>query len=474
MNIEYPFALGHHWKSSSQKVEIKNPYNQKVVGLVSQAQEGDIEEAIEKAVQAFEITKHLSSFERSEILKKIIQGLEHHSKELSETISQEMGKTIRESQRETSRAINTFTLAMEESKRLLGEVIPLDHLATTKSRLALTKRFPLGPILAISPFNYPLNLVAHKVAPALACGNTVILKPPPQAPITSLKLAKIIMESGLPDGAFSVLPCKNELAEKMVQDSRFKMLTFTGSARVGWHLKALATKKKVILELGGLAVTIIDEGVSLDKPIERCVYGAFSSAGQICISVQTIYIHEKEFENFKNRFLKSASQLHLGDPLDEKTDMGPMIDEASAKRVESWIEEAKQKGATLLCGGKRKNNFVEPTVLTNVTSNMKVCQEEIFGPVVNLIPFQNIEDVYRTINQLPYGLQAGIFTHNIQTVFQAYDRIEVGSLIHNDIPTFRVDHMPYGGVKESGYGREGIKYAMEQMTESRMLALNLS
>ncbi|MBI3017351.1 MAG: aldehyde dehydrogenase family protein [Deltaproteobacteria bacterium] len=455
-------------------IEIKNPYNQKVVGTVCQAQEKDIEEAIQKSVQAFEITKQFSSFERSEILKKIIQGLELHEKELAETISQEMGKTIREAQRETSRSINTFTLAMEESKRLLGEVIPLDHLSTTKSRVALTKRFPIGPILAISPFNYPLNLVSHKVAPALACGNTVILKPPPQAPITSLKLAKIIMESGLPDGAFSVLPCKNELAEKMVQDSRFKMLTFTGSARVGWHLKALAPKKKVILELGGIAATIIDEGVPLDKPIERCVYGAFSGSGQICISVQTIYIHEKEFENFKSRFLKAMSQLKMGDPLDEKTDIGPLIDELSAKRVESWIEEAKQKGALVLCGGKRKNNFIEPTALTQVTADMKVCSEEIFGPVVNLIPFKKLEDVYRSINQLPYGLQAGIFTNNIQTLFQAYEQIQVGSLIHNDIPTFRVDHMPYGGVKESGYGREGIKYAMEQMTEVKMLALNLA
>lgn len=439
-----------------------------------QAQEKDCEKAIQKSVQAFEVTKKLSSFERSEILKKIIQGLENQAKEFAETISQEMGKTIRESRRETSRSINTFTLAMEESKRLLGEVIPLDHLATTKSRVALTKRFPIGPILAIAPFNYPLNLVAHKVAPALACGNTVVLKPPPQAPITSLKLSKIIMESGLPDGAFSVLPCRNELAEKMVQDPRFKMLTFTGSARVGWHLKALAPKKKVILELGGIAATIIDEGIALDKPVERCVYGAFSSAGQICISVQTIYVHEKSFEEFKKRFLNAVSQLKMGDPLDEKTDIGPMIDEASAKRVESWIEEAKQKGALVLCGGKRTNNFIEPTTLTQVTLDMKVCHEEIFGPVVNLIPFKNLDDVYRAINQLPYGLQAGIFTNNIQTLFQAYEHIEVGSLIHNDIPTFRVDHMPYGGIKESGYGREGIKYAMEQMTDSRMLALNLA
>ena len=474
MSTEYPFAIGHSWKTSPEKIEIKNPYSQKVVGCVYQAQEKDIEEAIQKAVQAFEITKQLSSFERSEILKKIIQGLESHAKELAETISQEMGKTIRESQRETSRSINTFTLAMEESKRLLGEVIPLDHLATTKSRIALTKRFPLGPILAISPFNYPLNLVAHKVAPALACGNTIILKPPPQAPLTSLKLAKIIMGSGLPDGAFSVLPCKNEWAEKMVQDPRFKMLTFTGSARVGWHLKTLAAKKKVILELGGIAATIVDEGTPLDKPVERCVYGAFSTAGQICISVQTIYVHSREFEAFKNRFLKAVAQLKMGDPLDEKTDIGPMIDEASAKRVESWIEEAKQKGALILCGGKRNKNILEPTVLTQVTPEMKVCSEEIFGPVVNLIPFQSLEEVYRSINCLPYGLQAGIFTNTIQTVFQAYEKIEVGSLIHNDIPTFRVDHMPYGGIKESGYGREGIKYAMEEMTESRMLALNLS
>ncbi len=474
MNTEYPFAIGHSWKTSPKKNEIKNPYNQKIVGCVHQAQEKDCEEAIQGAVQAFETTKQLSSFERSEILKKIIQGLESHAKELAETISQEMGKTIRESQRETSRSINTFTLAMEESKRLLGEVIPLDHLATTKSRMALTKRFPIGPILAISPFNYPLNLVSHKVAPALACGNTIILKPPPQAPITSLKLAKIIMESGLPDGAFSVLPCGNEMAEKMVQDPRFKMLTFTGSARVGWHLKTLASKKKVILELGGIAATLIDEGVSIDKPVERCVYGAFSSSGQICISVQTIYIHEKEFEAFKSKFLKTIAQLKMGDPLNEKTDMGPMIDEPSAKRVESWIEEAKQKGALVLCGGKRKKNFIEPTVLTQVTPDMKVCSEEIFGPVVNLIPFKKLENVYRAINQLPYGLQAGIFTNNIQSVFQAFEQIEVGSLIHNDIPTFRVDHMPYGGVKESGYGREGVKYAMEEMTESRMLALNLS
>ena len=248
MSSEFPFSIGQQWKTSCEKIEIKNPYTQKIIGTVHQAQEKDCEEAIQSAVCAFEITRQFSSFERVEILKKITQGLESHAQELAETICQEMGKTIRESRRETSRSINTFTLAMEESKRLLGEVIPLDHLPTTKSRLALTKRFPIGPILAISPFNYPLNLVSHKVAPALACGNTIVLKPPPQAPMTSLKLAKIIMESGLPDGAFSVLPCKNDLAQKMVQDPRFKMLTFTGSARVGWHLKTLAAKKKVILE----------------------------------------------------------------------------------------------------------------------------------------------------------------------------------------------------------------------------------
>jgi len=434
----------------------------------------DIEHVIQKAVSAFEFTKNLSSFERSEILKKIAQGIEKNSNDFSQTITHEIGKTIRESERETSRSINTFLGAAEEAKRINGEIISLDHLSTTPKRMALVSRFPIGPILAISPFNYPLNLVAHKVAPALASGNSLVLKPAPHAKETAQKLASIIQKSGLPEGAFAVVSCSNEETQAMVQDSRFKMLTFTGSAATGWALKAKAVKKKVILELGGIAATIIAQDYAPQKAIERCVYGAFSSAGQICISVQTIYVHETHFETFKDLFVKATLALKVADPMDPKTDVGPLIDENAAKRVESWIKEAKAQGATILCGGTRKGRFIDPSVLINVTLSMKVCSEEVFGPVVNLISFKDMKEVYADLKRLPYGLQAGIFTNHLPTLFQAYENIEVGGLIHNDIPTFRVDHMPYGGVKDSGFGREGLKYAIQEMTEMRMLALNLN
>jgi glyceraldehyde-3-phosphate dehydrogenase (NADP+) len=415
----------------------------------------------------------LPAFKRSDALSAISNGLKNKRDELARMITLESGKPITDAKAEVNRAVHTFQIAAEEAKRIGGEAIPLDLMAGSEGRLGLTRRVPIGPIVGISPFNFPLNLVAHKIAPAIAAGNTIILKPAPKTPLTALLLAEIIAAAGLPEGAVQIFPTTNLLAEKMVQDPRIKMLTFTGSAAVGWSLKEKLPKKRVLLELGGNAAVIIHSDADLDYAAARCVTGGFAYAGQVCISVQRIYIQEDCYQPFLDRFLPKVASLQVGDSMDEKTNMSSMISHHEAKRAESWIAEAVSAGATVLSGGKRLDNVMTPTVLANVTPQMKVSCEEIFAPVVTVTPYQKIGEAIAAVNQSPYGLQAGIFTNDMKNIFQAFDQIEVGGLIVNDVPTYRVDHMPYGGIKESGVGREGIRYAIEEMTELKFLALNV-
>ncbi len=474
MTKEYPYIVGGERRTSAEKVEIRNPYNQEVIAVVSYASARDAEEAIARAASAFETTRQLPSYRRAEVLRRVANELTARKEELAELITLEAGKPIRDARIEVARAVQTFTVAAEEAKRLGGELLPLDWLAGSENRWAVVRRFPIGPILGITPFNFPLNLVAHKVAPALASGNPIIIKPAPQTPLSALRLGEIVCEAGWPEGGLSVLPCSNDVAGQMLADERIKKLTFTGSAQVGWMLKAQAPKKKVTLELGGNAAVIVHEDADLDWAAKRCVQGGFAYAGQTCISVQRIYVHEAVYEPFLERVLEGVRNLIVGDPRDERTDVGPMISVAAAERAETWIREAVQSGAKVLIGGERSGAFLMPTVLTDVTPEMKVSCEEVFAPVVIVSRYADFDEAIGQVNASRYGLQAGVFTRDVNRIFHAYQAIDVGGLIINDVPTYRADHMPYGGVKDSGFGREGVRSAIEEMTELRVLVLNLN
>ncbi|HKZ46589.1 MAG TPA: aldehyde dehydrogenase family protein [Thermodesulfobacteriota bacterium] len=472
MAKEYKFLIDGQWRQSSKEEDIKNPFNNETIARVYFAEERDIEDAVLSSQRAFEITKKAPAYKRADILNNIVRGLEHRKEEFAKTITFEAGKPISDSKAEVSRAINTFQIASEEAKRIGGEVIPLDLMQGSENRFGIVRRFPIGPILGITPFNFPLNLVAHKVAPAIASGNTIILKPAPKTPVTALMLGELISEAGFPAGGLNIIPCSTLLAEKLVTDKRIKKLSFTGSAAVGLKLKTMAGMKKVTLELGGNAAVIIHSDADIDFAAKRCAIGAFSYAGQICISVQRLYVHEDIYAKFMDKFLANIRNLQSGDPMDESTNIGPMIDEGVAKRTEEWLNEAVKDGAKILLGGKRTGNFFEPTVLTNIKPSMKVCGEEVFAPLATVERYKGFDDAVAMVNHSIYGLQAGVFTRDIGKIFQAYNTLEVGGVIVNDIPTYRLDHMPYGGVKMSGFGREGIRYAMEEMTEMKLLAVN--
>jgi glyceraldehyde-3-phosphate dehydrogenase (NADP+) len=464
---------GEKRNSSARRVTITNPWDNSAVGVVTLATEADANEAIEKAQAGFRKTRSLASFERAGILSFISEQIQRQREEFARLITAEVGKPIQWSLIEVDRAAMTFQLAAEESKRIGGETLSLDLNATTKNRFGLVRRFPIGVVLCIAPFNYPLNLVAHKVAPAIASGNAFILKPPPQAPLTSLKLADLLLASGFPKEAFSVLPCTNDVAEQLVADERVAMLSFTGSPAVGWHLKAKAGKKKVLLELGGNAGVIIDDTADIDQAVAKNVIGSFLYAGQVCIKVQRIYLHEAIYEGYRDKFVEAVKSVKFGDPSDPQTMMGPLIDDAAAERVSQWIAEAVQQGAKVLAGGERKGRIVAPTVLETVPRTANVFCKEVFGPVVTLHKFNTMEEAVAGINDSRFGLQAGIFSNNFQNIFYAYQNIDVGAVIVNDNPTFRVDNMPYGGIKDSGFGREGLKYAIEAMTEPKLLVADL-
>lgn len=470
---EHPFWIAGKWRKSAEKVEVVNPYNNQPIGVTYSASAEDVEIALAAAAHAFQEMRRMPAFRRGEILHQISEGLKSRREEVARTMTLESGKPIADARGEVNRAVSTFQIASEEAKRIEGELLPLDLMPGSEGRVGITRRFPIGPIVGISPFNFPLNLVAHKIAPALAAGNTILLKPAPKTPLTALLLAEIIASVGVPDGAVSVFLCGNELAEKMVLDPRVKMLSFTGSAAVGWMLKEKANKKRVVLELGGNAGVIIHSDADLDYAAKRCAVGGFSYAGQVCISVQRIFVQEQIYSRFSSLFAEQVKRLQVGDPTDEKTAMGPMIDLKAAERAERWIQEAVSQGAKILTGGKRSGTLLEPTVLTETTPQMQVNCQEVFAPIVTMAPYRKLEEAIARINQSPYGLQAGLFVRDIKETFHAFEEIEVGGLIVNDVPTYRVDHMPYGGLKESGVGREGVRYAIEEMTDLKLMALNL-
>ena len=450
-----------------------NPFNGQLLAEVAQATDQDIEQAIASTSGASAAMAALAGHARYNILQQIAALIYRRRDEFASTITAEAGKPITDAKREVGRAVQTFTVAAEEARRIPGEVVPLDWTPNTESHLGILRRFPIGPILGITPFNFPLNLVAHKVAPALAAGNPILIKPAPQTPLTALLLGEVALEAGLPPGGLNVVPCDNTLAERFVTDPRFKMLSFTGSAAVGWMLKAKCGKKKVTLELGGNAGVIIEPDADLDVAAQRCATGGFGYAGQTCISVQRIFAHHTIADLFTTKLLMQVARLNAGDPTDEATVVGPLIDQGAAQRIESWITEAVTQGARVLLGGKRMGSVVEATVLSNVKPDMKVSCQEVFGPVVTVTPYRQLSEAIAALNQSDYGLQAGVFTQDVNKIFHAFRYLEVGAVLANEIPTFRADHMPYGGVKDSGLGREGIRAAIEDMTEPRLLVLNL-
>jgi len=453
-------------------LEVKRPYDGKLLATTGLADPSLLEKVIAQAKLVEEKMKSLTAFRRGNILIKIAQGMEERKSLLAETLCQEAGKPIRNALAEVERAIQVFKIASEEARRIPGEYLSIDWTPAGEGKEGWVKYFPIGLIGAISPFNFPLNLSAHKLAPAIATGNPIILKPASQTPVTVLELAKIIHECGLPEGAVSILPMTRETGSLLYTDSRIRMVTFTGSPEVGWRIKEQSGRKKVVLELGGNAGVLVTETADIQLAVQKCVAGGFTFSGQVCIHVQRIFVVDIFFQEFTSRFIEATARLKTGDPLDQSTDISPMIDESNACRVEEWIGEAVNQGAVVLQGGKRSGSYIQPTVITGTHSGMKVCDLEIFGPLVCIERIGSFAEGISRINESVYGLQAGIFTNRIDEMNLAFDTLEVGGVIINDVPTFRVDHMPYGGVKESGFGREGVKYAMLEMMEPRLLVKN--
>lgn len=452
---------------------VHEPWSGAELGRLVLADEARAEEAVVASVQAFQRMKARSSYERKTLLAGIAREIDARQEVFAELLAREAGKPIAAARTEVARALTTFQLGAEEATRLGGEVMPLDITATTRGYAGSWVRVPAGPVIALAPFNFPLNLVAHKIAPALACGCSVVLKPPPQTPLTSLLLAECIRKAGAPADAVQMVPCDVPVAEKLVRDDRFATLSFTGSAKVGWYLKSIAGKKRVLLELGGNAAVLVHDDAQLEDACERILAGAFGYAGQVCIKVQRLYVHREIADAFVSRVVERARGLEPKSPLDPKAIVGPMIDEANAKRVEQWVQEATRAGARILCGGRRDGNRYWPTVLEieGAGRGLKVVEEEIFGPVLTVHRYDGWEGALAMADGTRYGLQAGVFTDSRARVAEAFAKLHVGGLVVNDVPTFRVDSMPYGGVKDSGLGREGVRYAIEEMTERKLLVV---
>lgn len=451
--------------------EVRSPYDGEIVAVVHRAGPAEIDAAISAAVRSYETTRKLPAWRRSEILSRIADEIAANRNDFARTIALEAGKPLKTALVEADRAAFTFRVAAEEAKRIYGEIIPLDWLPGTEGRVAHVRRVPLGPIVGITPFNFPLNLVAHKVAPALASGNPIVLRPASQTPVSSFKLAQLVLEAGWPENGIAVVPSTTQHAAQLVEDARIRLLTFTGSAAVGWGLRARAGMKRVTLELGGNAAVIVHADADPRYAAERIVWGGTSYAGQSCISVQRVYAHAA-LDGFADELVGLFESLIVGDPLDESTDVGPVIDTASAERIEQWLKDAVRGGATVLSGGGRDGNLIQPALIANVSKDMRLSCDEVFGPVVGLERYTDPLDAITRADDSEFGLQAGIFTYDTRLIEEAFDRIAVGGLMVNDVSSFRVDHMPYGGVKASGSGREGVRYAIEEMTEMKLLAFN--
>ena len=465
--------IGGEWRGSDDVLEVRFPYDGSLVDSVSMASAADMDDAMAAAAEGFEFTRKLPSHRRSEILTNMVALLRERFDEVVDAMILEGGKNRKTAIGETARALETLKVSAEEARRIGGEVFSIDWTAAGENRQGFTRRQPVGTVLGITPFNYPINLACHKIGPAIAAGNPIILKPAEKTPLSSVILAEIVLESGYPPEAFSMINAWGPDSELMANDPRVAMISFTGSGAVGWMLKSKAGQKKVTLELGGNAGVIVHKDADLADAAGQAAAGAFANAGQNCISVQRLLIQRDVFEDFTDIFVEQVGALKVGDPRDADVDIGPMISLRDAERAEAWVHEARKAGASALVGGKRDGAMFPPTVMTETAPDMRVNCEEVFAPVVTLSAYESWEDAVAVINDSPYGLQAGVFTSDITRVMDAWDRIEVGGLHINSVSTFRVDHMPYGGVKASGYGREGIKYAIEDMTELRLMTLNL-
>ncbi|MCC6793596.1 MAG: aldehyde dehydrogenase family protein [Candidatus Hydrogenedentes bacterium] len=467
----YPYYLGNKPEAPNHALEVTDKYSGEVVARVAEADPAAIDRAIGKAVDAAGPMRALASFERRDVLLHCASRFEERAEELSLALCIEAGKPIKDSRGEVTRLIDTFRVAAEDSTRITGEIVPLDISARARNYSGMWKRVPIGPCSFISPFNFPLNLVAHKIAPALAVGCPFVLKPASRTPIGALLIGEILAETNLPEGAFSILPCTRNGAELFTTDSRLKLLSFTGSPDVGWDLKARAGKKKVVLELGGNAACIVDSDWDLDDAVKRIVFGGYYQSGQSCISVQRILVHESIYASFREKLVEVVRALKSGDPRDEETFIGPIISESAAKRIESWLQSAAKNGARILCGGVRDGVMISPAVVENVRRDEPLWSQEVFGPITCIKPFNDFDDALAEANNSAYGLQAGVFTRDLYKAQRAWDVLEVGGVLIGDVPSWRVDHMPYGGVKDSGFGREGIRYAMEEMSEMRLMVV---
>jgi acyl-CoA reductase-like NAD-dependent aldehyde dehydrogenase len=473
--MEYQLLIDGRWAGNGSTLEVKNKYNGQITGVLPTANREDLDKALDAAERAEDVMADMPAYKRAEILLKTASLLKERSEDLAKTIAAEAGKALKFARAEVDRAASTFTIAAEEAKRLHGETIPLDAVPAGEGYFGYWTRRPVGVIAAISPFNFPLNLVAHKVAPALAAGNTLVLKPATTTPLAAVKLCQILMEAGLPAGAINlVVGPGGTVGEWLITDPRVDKITFTGSPEIGRHILAVAGIKKVTLELGNTSPVVVAPDADLDFVAKRCAVGAFYNSGQVCISVQRIYSQKQVYEPFSEKFVKATEAMVVGDPLDERVDVGPMIDSKEVDRIEGWVNEAQTSGAKVLTGGKRDGTVYYPTVLTGVSDDMKVVAEEAFAPVASVISSDDFESALKQANNTKFGLQVGVFTKDIDRVFKAVKRLNFGGVIINDTPNFRADHMPYGGNRQSGLGREGVKFAMEDMTNIQLVAIRLN
>jgi acyl-CoA reductase-like NAD-dependent aldehyde dehydrogenase len=467
-----PYLVNGEWRTGDGTFEVKSPFDGSVVAELGVPTEADVEEAAATAASTFAESRHLPVHARADALDHISRRLAETLDENAELIAREGGKPLKWSRVEATRAISTFRWASEVIRHGEDEVMRLDTEASLGSRIGLLRRFPIGPVLGITPFNFPLNLVAHKVAPSLGVGAPIVVKPASATPLGALRLAELFAETDLPKGMYQVLPVSSKVADGMARDERYRKISFTGSAEIGWYLKGIDPKKRVTLELGGNAGVIVHSDADLDHAAARIAFGGYYQAGQSCISVQRVLVQAEVFDDFAARLVKEVENLKVGDPMDPTVDVGPVIQPQEVDRIDAWVQEAVSQGAEILTGGKADSPFYSPTLLSHVRPEMKVCREEVFGPVVTISPYETFEDALASVNDSKFGLQAGVFTNDINRAFQAHRTLEVGGVIINDQSAFRADQMPYGGSKESGFGREGLRFAMEEMTEQRIMVLS--
>jgi acyl-CoA reductase-like NAD-dependent aldehyde dehydrogenase len=470
---EQKLFINGEWRKAKEYAPLYSPYSGEEITKIPMATLAETEDAIEAALHATETMRKLTAYERSEILYNLVNLLKENFERAAELIALEAAKPIGTARAEVDRTIQTYKFAAQEANQLYGETLPLDAAPGGQNRLGYTKPEPLGVIGAITPFNFPMNLVAHKVGPAIATGNTIVLKPASQTPLSSFFLAELLQEAGLPAGVLNVITGSGRIVgDHIVTHEKVKMITFTGSPEVGKQIRERAGLKRVTLELGSNSAVIVDEDTNINQVIGRCVQGAFSFQGQVCISLQRVYVHENIYEKFVEKFVQETKKISIGDPLDEKTEISALITKGDVSRALAWIKEAEEQGATILTGGTTEGNILLPTVIVNASNRLKVSCQEVFAPIVVINPVPSIELAVEEVNDSRFGLQAGIYTRDIQKAMWVSDHLEVGGVMINDIPTFRVDNMPYGGVKDSGTGREGIKYAVQEMTETKLVVVN--